>query len=204
MTVRLTLVAAAASTALREVRFDDDSSLDDRAVRQARDVAAVLPSASLRYSAPSARCRETAAALGLDAVVEPALRDCDMGAWRGRTLDDLAATQPDALAAWTADPAAAPHGGESVLDLCRRVAAWLQGLPDDAGRVLAVTEPSVVRAAVVHALDAPLPAFWRIDVPPLSATRLTGQGGRWNLRLDVCRATEPPAVGGRVESHRTM
>lgn len=183
ITVRLTLIAPAPGAALRQTRIDDDAPLDERGLRQARAAAPAIPAVGVQLCAPSLRCRQTAEALGLTPTVETGLRDCDMGTWRGRTLADLAATEPDALASWTTDPAAAPHGGESVLDLCGRVATWLDHLPADSGRVLAVTEPAVIRAAVLHALSAPTPAFWRIDVPPLSATRLVGRDGRWNLRL---------------------
>jgi broad specificity phosphatase PhoE len=39
----------------------------------------------------------------------------------------------------------------------------------------------VVRAAVVHALGAPLHAFWRIDAAPLSLTELHAADGRWTV-----------------------
>jgi len=189
MTIRLTLLTPAPGPDPRRAHIGADGPLDEDARRKAREavaataVAALLP-ADRHLSAPSRRCRETAGALGLDAAAETALRDLDLGSWRGRTLDEVAAAEPDALAAWTTDPAAAPHGGESVLDLCRRVARWLDALAESAGgRVLAVADASVARAAVVHALAAPPHAFWRIDVPPLTPVRLTGRAGRWNLRL---------------------
>jgi broad specificity phosphatase PhoE len=182
MTVRLTLLCAAAGTAAREERFGDDPA-DERGLRHAKAAAATLPQATRHYAAPSVRCRQTAEALGLAAEAAPALRDADMGAWRGRTLNHVTAADPDGLAAWLTDPAAAPHGGESISELCRRIGAWLDALPADAGRVLAVAGPGAVRAAAVHALSAPHQAFWRIDVPPLSTLRLTGRLGRWNLRL---------------------
>ncbi|MET9054749.1 histidine phosphatase family protein [Streptomyces bacillaris] len=57
----------------------------------------------------------------------------------------------------------------------------------EAGRrtagVLAVVEPAVVRAAVVHGLALPLEAFWRLDVAALALTELSGRPGRWNVRL---------------------
>lgn len=183
MTVRLTLLCSAASTE-RDVRFGADAPLDERALRQARAVAGMLPAAGTWYSGPSQRCRQTAQFLGRDAAaVEPALRDIDMGSWRGRTLDEVAAGDGAGLAVWMSDPDAAPHGGESVADMCRRIAAWLDTLPADAGQVLSVVEQAVARAAVVHALGAPPQSFWRIDVPPLSVFQLTGRGGRWNLRM---------------------
>lgn len=181
MTIRLTLLCAAAN-AEREPRFADEP-LDERAVRQTRAAAAALPPAGVQYTAPSQRCRGTAAALGLDATVDNALRDIDMGSWQGRTLDEIASSDTAAFTAWMTDPEQAPHGGESVAALCQRVTAWLHDLAAENGRVLAVVEQSVARAAVVSALSAPMSSFWRIDVPPLTAVQLTGRAGRWNLLL---------------------
>ena len=55
---------------------------------------------------------QTAQALGLNATIEPELRDCDFGRWRGRTLQEIEDAEPDAIAAWLTDPAAVPHQGE--------------------------------------------------------------------------------------------
>lgn len=185
MTVRLTLLAAAPTgpAAARGIRFGDDRPPGEQERERILAAAARLPDAGRHFTAPSARCRETARLLGLAAAVEPDLRDGDMGAWTGRTLDDVAARDPASLGAWTTDPDAAPHGGESVSDLCARVAGWLDRLPDGTGRAVAVTGPTVVRAAVVHALGAGPGAFARVDVLPLSVAQFTGRGGRWNLRL---------------------
>lgn len=54
---------------------------------------------------------------------------------------------------------------------------------ESSGRLIAVVEPDVVRAAVVHALGAGDTSFWRIDVRPLTATELSGRAGRWNVLL---------------------
>ncbi|WP_351222400.1 histidine phosphatase family protein [Streptomyces sp. NPDC002133] len=190
MTIRLTLLCAAAGPAARHVRFGD-GPLDERGRREARTAAGALPTASHHYRAPSLRCEQTTEAMGFTAVVETALRDCDFGRWDGRSLDDAAATDPAGITVWMTDPDAAPHGGESVAALCGRVGDWLDALPEHAGRVLAVTEPAVVRAAVVHALGAPAGAFWRVDVPPLSLVTLTGRSGRWNLRLSGPASSAP-------------
>ncbi|MCX4481592.1 histidine phosphatase family protein [Streptomyces cellulosae] len=183
MTVRLTLLCAAAPIE-HDLRFGVDTTLDERALWEARGVAGAVPAASSWYTAPSQRCRQTAQALGFAAVaVEPALRDMNMGRWQGRTLGEVAAGDGAALAAWMADPEAAPPDGESVAEVCHRIVAWLDALPAATGRALAVVEQAVARAAVVHALGAPQQSFWRIDVPPLSSYQLTGRDGRWNLRM---------------------
>ncbi|MGK5544150.1 histidine phosphatase family protein [Streptomyces sp. URMC 127] len=189
MTVRVMLISPAA-VAAHEARFGDDGPLDAAGLRRTR-AAGPLPAAGRALTAPSPRYRETATALGAaGARAEPALRDLDAGRWRGLRLDEVAAAEPEALAAWLTDPGAAPHGGESVRDAVARVGAWLDGLEERLeergdGRVLAFAPAAAVRAAVVHGLALPAQSFWRLDVQPLSLTELTGRGGRWNLRCGV-------------------
>jgi broad specificity phosphatase PhoE len=53
-----------------------------------------------------------------------------------------------------------------------------------------VTHAGVVKAAVVHALGAPVMSFWRLDVAPLGITELHAHDGRWTVaRLNVATAT---------------
>ncbi|MEV0601595.1 histidine phosphatase family protein [Streptomyces sp. NPDC050315] len=187
MTVRLTLVAAGRSSSLLEARFDDDRPLDAMGwheVERAAPALSPLAAAELRYCSPSARSRETGELLGLTPLVQPALRDCDMGRWRGRTLRDVAAAEPQAVDAWLADPRTAPHGGESLLAFIIRVGNWLDTRPvGDGGSALAVADPGVIRAALIYALKVPPHAYWRLDVLPLSVTALHGHPGSWTLVL---------------------
>ncbi|WP_330341083.1 histidine phosphatase family protein [Streptomyces sp. NBC_00557] len=188
MPLRVTFVAAARSAPLLAERFQDDRPLDqagwDEVQRAAADLLP-LAAAELRYCSPTPRSRATGDALGYAPLVQLALRDCDMGRWSGLTLGEAMAREPDAVDAWLADPRATPHGGESLLAFISRVGGWLDTRPaDDGGRIVAVAEPAVIRAALVYALKAPPSTYWNIDVRPLSTTTVTGRGGRWNLRLD--------------------
>jgi broad specificity phosphatase PhoE len=115
------------------------------------------------------------------ALPEPALADCDFGSWRGRGLDEIVATDPTGAAAWIGDPAATPHGGESLVALMARVGTWLDGF-ERRDHTLAVTHPAVIRAAIAHVLLAPPAGFWRIDIEPRSLTDLRREAGRWTLR----------------------
>ncbi|MEU6769858.1 histidine phosphatase family protein [Streptomyces sp. NPDC046759] len=183
MTSRVLLVSPAMSASSRQARFDDGGPIEDGGAARARSAAGSLPAAARVLSSPGVRCRETAAALGLDDVPVPELAGLDVGRWRGRTLEEVGTAEPEAVGRWLGDPGSAPHGGESVQDLCGRVARWLSDAQTLPGRTLAVVEPEVVRAAVVHALGLPASVFWRLDVPPLTVTELSGRAGRWNLRL---------------------
>jgi broad specificity phosphatase PhoE len=181
-TTRLTLIRHAPSEATRRSAFPLDESLDPRGVDEARALAPRVGRFDAIWSSPAARARETAKALGLTATVAAELDECDFGSWRGRTLADLHAEDPAAVAAWMEDPAAAPHGGESLLALLERVRGWLEAHADDGSRTVAVTHAGVIRAAVVCALDASPLAFWRLDVAPLSRTVLHAHDGRWTVR----------------------
>ncbi len=183
MTTRVMLVSPAAGDAQREVRFDHDGPLSEAGLRRVRAAAGSLPAADRIFASPSVRCRDTAVELGLSARSAPELAGCAMGAWRGRTLAEVAGAEPVAVSGWLSDPDFDGHGGESLRALCDRIEGWLTRVALDAGRVVAVVEPDVVRAAAVCALRVPADAFWRLDVPPLTATELSGRGGRWNLGL---------------------
>ena len=179
MAARLDLMAHGGSDAARAARFPDDEKLEASAALKA--LSGRLSRYARVLTAPARAARETAAALGLSAEVEPALRDCDYWRWRGLASKNVARSEPDAFAAWLGDPEAAPHGGESLAVLIERTRAWLaQSLARD-GATLAITHASVVRAAIVSALGAGPSAFARIDITPLSLARLSGHGQRWNL-----------------------
>jgi broad specificity phosphatase PhoE len=169
------------ATAEEPTRVFGDPSPRAAGLRLPSSPSAGFPPYSLAVRAPSDRCARTAAALGLEATPEPALRDFDYGEWYGRAVADVAAGDPHGYSAWFTDPDSAPHGGESVRQLCRRTAHWLSQVPPDADRALAIVESSVIRAALVHALSAPARAFWHLDVPWTSTVSLVFRDGSWNV-----------------------
>lgn len=183
----------ASTAATATAAFPLDEGLEPRGRAAARAALGSLRRVDRAVRAPATAARETADALALDASPDSAVADWELGEWRGRTLDEIAADPPrpdpsgsagsgrDAVAAWLRDPDAAPHGGECLTALIARVATWLDGVGGE-GHTVAVTHAAVVRAAVVVTLSAPPSAFWRIDVAPLTATVLRGGPDRWTLR----------------------
>jgi broad specificity phosphatase PhoE len=185
---RLLLVRHAPTPATRSFTFPTDEALDDRGREAAADLGAALPSGFGVVSSPARRCRQTAAYAGLaEPAVDPGLRECDFGSWAGRTLDELATTEADGVRAWMTEPDARPHGGESLAAFAGRVARWLDGQAEQDGGVVAITHGGVVKAAVVHALGAPIDAFWRIDAAPLAITELHAHDRRWVLTRSNAR-----------------
>lgn len=174
----LTLICHARTDAQRVGRFHLN---DDPLLLPVEPV--TLPAAPGKaLVAPELRTRQTADALGLAGTADPGLRDCDLGSWQGLSLKHLERQDPEGLQRWLADPHAAPHGGESLVQFQQRVAHWLDGLATQ-GEWLAVTHPMVVRAVLLHVLDAPAQAFGQIDVLPLAQVQLS-RYGRWRLRIE--------------------
>ncbi|MGV0744276.1 histidine phosphatase family protein [Mycolicibacterium sp. XJ870] len=176
--VRLSLVSHAMTEAMAAGRFATDEPLSQVGHRQA-DASFELGLTDAAFCAPEKRTRQTAELLGLRATVEPQLADLDCGRWRGDVLSEVL---PADLDVWLTDPTRAPHGGETVVELIDRVRVWMDSLPARRGRLVAVTHPAVIRAAILIALDAPPKSFWRIDIAPLSRTVMHFRGHAWTLR----------------------
>jgi broad specificity phosphatase PhoE len=176
------LIRHGASAAVRAVAFGSGERLDAAARDRARELAGSLPRGATGVAGPEPVCGQTADCLGLAADVVGDLAACDVGCWRGLTLDVVQTQDPRGLMAWMGDPDAAPHGGESLTGFSRRVARWMVTAGDGTGFLVAVVDVGVVKAAVCEALGAPLSAFWRLDVAPLAVTELHARDGRWTVR----------------------
>ncbi len=182
MPPRLILIANASTSAVRASAFPLDEGLDDKGRKDATAMAAEFRNTSTVLASPAKRTLETAAALGFDAKIDTALRDLDLGRWAGHTLNSVAASEADALASWLSDPTTAPHGGETIDGLFARISIWLQAISARDERIVTVTHPAVIRAAILAAIHASPSSFWNIDVAPLSVVELTSNGKRWALK----------------------
>jgi len=181
MTMHLHLLCSASTPSVSSIAFPGDEPLDPRGCESLARLRGRLPSCDIVLCSPALSAAQTAEGLGLDARLEPLLRDCDFGRWAGRTLADVQAQAPEALAEWLQNPRAAPHGGESFADGMTRLGGWMDGLLTGRGSILAITHATVIRAAIAHALGAGPEVFRHIDVAPLTRARLSGGGSRWTL-----------------------
>ena len=178
-TTRLTLICHARTVSQKLACFPTNGPVENRGLASGALAERFNPARRL-IGAPELRTRQTAAWFGADAQIDEALRDCDWGRWHGKSIKDLQRSEEAGLQAWLEDHHATPHGGESVAQLCERVAQWLASLQSTPGHVVAVTHPFVIRAALIHVMRGS--AFHDIDVEPLSMVELRFTG-RWRLRL---------------------
>jgi broad specificity phosphatase PhoE len=182
---RLALISHAATLALRRASFPLDEPVIEGELEKIAALGWLSPRAQQVLCGPEQRAQQTAKALGLEASVAAELADVDYASWRGKEVHEIHASDPDGLAAWLTDVEAAPHGGESFVQLIARVGRWMAD-QTAAGHTVAVTHPSVIRAAILCTLQAPPQSFWRIEIAPLSVTDLRFNGRLWTARSTGC------------------
>ncbi|HKY14196.1 MAG TPA: histidine phosphatase family protein [Microthrixaceae bacterium] len=155
-----------------------DPALDDVGRRQARQLSEVLGPVDLIVSSPLARTRQTAACLDGPVVEDDRWLELDYGDWDERPLSEITAEE---WAAWRSDPHFAPPGGESLVELGRRVRDGLDSLVDELSeapdrRVVVVTHVSPIKSVVGTVLGADETVAWRLFVAPASITRVRVNG----------------------------
>ena len=157
------------------------SAVGEQQIRQAAARLTDEPPFDLAFSSDLDRARRTAellgAALGLSVhlSMDSGLREYDVGAWSGRTRDEIEARWPGEMGRFSSIQMSAPPGGEDrggfearVLAAGRRVAAAAEGA--GARRVLVVAHGGVVRA-LARAVGAPesqvghLAGYWGRHAP---------------------------------------
>ncbi|HET7776321.1 MAG TPA: alpha-ribazole phosphatase family protein [Azospira sp.] len=142
----------------------------------------LLPAGAPLYSSPLRRCLELARAIGPEPRQDARLQELDFGRWEGRAWDDIHREEPHALDLWARDTAhAAPHGGETAMQLQARALAWVAERTAEEGEaVVVVTHGGVLKALCGHWLGL-APADWsrlHFDFAAVSRVELGPAGPR--------------------------
>ncbi|MCA1452033.1 histidine phosphatase family protein [Bradyrhizobium sp. BRP22] len=157
---------------------DAPADLGDQAAFAA--LKARLPQGAFAVCSPARRTRETAAALGLDAVQNAAFREQDFGAWTGRRHNDLVTELGAAYHAFWQSPARnRPPGGESFVDQIARAKQGLASLP--AGDAVLVVHSGTIRAVLAIALELQADSALRFVIDPLSLSRIDRLANGWRV-----------------------
>ncbi|MFG3442012.1 bifunctional RNase H/acid phosphatase [Nonomuraea sp. NPDC047897] len=151
-----------------------DAELTANGLAQAAAAARRLSREPYRIDAvvcsPLKRARQTAEAVarstGLDVDVDEDLRETDFGAWERHTFTEIQRRWPDELAAWLADPEAAPPGGESFAAVADRVRRAEERLVEryEGRTVLVVSHVTPIKTLLRLALMAPPEALYRMHL----------------------------------------
>ena len=183
MPARITLLCHGRTTA-RPSAFAGDEPLAKGEAGRIAALASSFAAIDRVLSSPAQAATQTVAEFSLShpTVIDPRLADIDLGRWRGLSLSEVEASEPEALAAWMEDAGFDGHGGESRLALMERISAWLGERRNADGHTLAVTHPAVIQAAMLDILGAPASAVRNLDVAPLHALDIRSDGRRWAIR----------------------
>jgi ribonuclease H / adenosylcobalamin/alpha-ribazole phosphatase len=158
-----------------------DAALSDVGVAQAEAAAQRLArrgGIGFVVASPLERARRTAeavaGALELDVVTDDDFAETDFGDWEGLTFAEVRERWPDEMAAWLADPAIAPPGGESFVATTKRA---LRGRDRVVGAhpgetVLIVSHVTPIKILTQAALEAPSSALYRLHLDLASVSEL--------------------------------
>jgi len=176
---RLILIRHGETGLTRQGRYSgrEDVPLTEHGTAQARAaatrVAALAPEVAAVVSSPLSRCTRTAeliaaAAGGAPLSTDDDLIECDFGDWEALTFGEVRSRWADEMAAWLADPAVAPPGGESFRQVTTRVRRAVSRLRErPAGQtVVVVSHVSPIKLLLGEALGAGDAVLHRLYLDP--------------------------------------
>lgn len=184
---------------------DSDIDLSATGLRQVGELAAWAASRPPEavVCSPVRRAVETArpcaAAAGRPLEIVEDLREVGFGVAEGRTLDELAAVDPEMVRRFRSDPAGHPFpGAETPAAGAARAAAALRAVAGSraGATVLVVAHNTVLRLAICALLDLPVgryrQLFPRLDNAALTELSLPadplGSASLLSLNVRLCRA----------------
>lgn len=130
-------------------------------------------------TSPLKRCRDTGAAIAqacsLPQHILPGIDDFDYGDWQWMPHADAKTQYPREFALWKRSPQWMRFpGGESLQKVAWRSVEALRDLWGEYrdGTVVLVAHDSVNRVLLMHALELPLSAYWRLEQEPCCINEL--------------------------------
>lgn len=175
-----------ADNASGRLQGQTDTPLSARGRAQAKALATRLarlahqvPFAAL-YSSDLQRAAETAIIigrrLGLTPHFDARLREGDLGAWAGKTLDDVQRLFPEEFAYMQRanDPHHPRGGGESYVQMQARIVAAVHEYASrhPGARFLVVSHGGILRTYLAHVLYLPLQHAWRLHIGNTGISRV--------------------------------
>ena len=185
-----------------------DRPLTEKGREQAHALAARLAHIDLDavYSSDLRRARETAEVVAdsqaLEVVVEPDLREVDVGSWSGLTRAEAEERFPDGFARWRAGYPGWDDG-ESYEAMTDRVLAAVRSIAADHpdGRVLVVSHGGPIRAMHAAALGLDVHAYRRLR-PVEPNARLSAVCFVEGRLTELCPANDIDALIARDQEER--
>jgi probable phosphoglycerate mutase len=214
------LVRHGATSLTAEKRFSgglasSNPGLTDEGRAQVREVAdwlaPIADAVDVVVTSPVRRTRESAEIvaerLGADIVAEPGFAEMEFGRWDGMTFAEVREQAPGEMDAWLGSLDAAPGGGESFIEVEKRVRDALgRVLATYAGKtIVVVSHVTPIKILVAHAVDAPLSALFRMELSTASVSVVSffGEPGTSDIRGSMrLYNAQPPGAGQMLDAQR--
>ncbi len=131
------------------------------------------------YTSSAMRCIQTAKYISkvykkMFETVDLKPRRC--GGFSGLTFENIEVNFPDKLKTFINNPEIpTPEDAESIKDFVRRISDEIESIVErnEGNRIIIVTHPDVIKAAICSAIDVPLTSFNRIYIKTGSATQIS-------------------------------
>ena len=142
---------------------------------RAAAIARELPPVAVWLATPLSRGRATALAFKSEVspIPVPGFTEQNYGIWQGRSYNEVYAA--NRMLDWNEPSIIKPPQGESFMDVGARVAEAIERLSQHyAGHaIVCVAHASTIRVAIAYAMGIDAELALRIDIAPLSITRLS-------------------------------
>jgi len=152
-----------------------DVACEPVAPTRAAAIARQLPPVAIWLSTPLSRGRVTALSLKDDAapIPVPGFNEQHYGIWQGRSFNEVYAANRSLE--WHDPATIKPPQGESFMDVGARVAEAIERLTEHyAGHsIVCVAHASTIRVALAYAMGLEADLALRVDIAPLSITKLS-------------------------------
>ena len=183
---KITFISHGATIYSEENRFSDKDNyppLNENGVEEVEKICQFLKLRGVKndriYTSSAARCVQTAKYVSkiykkLFEVIELPARNC--GSFSGMAFEQVEVKTPDLLHQLIYEPEKkTPEDAESISEFVARVSAKINEIVADntGNRVIIVTHPDVIKAAIIDALDIPHSSLQHIYIKTGSATQIS-------------------------------
>lgn len=159
--------------AVKRMQGQLDTDLSPRGIEQAKVAATILAAQNplAIISSDLRRASDTAQALsdltGVPIILDPRLRETDLGEWQGKSHKEVDQVLPGARARWRNDALWAPPGGETRLDVAARGLKVIHDLhkefpywgEDNERPIVIVSHGGFIAAITAGLLELPVDKF---------------------------------------------
>ncbi len=183
---KITFISHGATIFSEEGRFSDMESyppLDENGVEEIEKICDFLKKRRVKndriYTSSASRCIQSAKYVSKVykknfEVIDLKSRKC--GGFSGLTFEQIELKSPQELNSLISEPQKrTPEDAESITEFVERVSAVINKIVDDntGNRIIIVTHPDVVKAAICSALDIPHSSLQHILIKTGSATQIS-------------------------------